>query len=279
MKRIGTCLLAWALLAVLAVPARADVLWEPYEDKFFERHRDEMTLVARGFLADGEEGCVSLRETPGGRKEAARYENGTKLWVYYVYRDYGLITVWEETESGFEETYGWVPLSDLTLVYDHISFQEEYKDQIRPYRDELLDYDGDLSLVNYYEYPGAPEIKTASQPQASFAEEFRNALVGTATDKSAVSQVFTDEEGRTWGYVGYLYGRVEGWFCLDEPGGTDFPVRQVPEVEYVPPQTAAPAPDYLPYILVGGVLAVTAGLLYWFYGRKRGGERKYSQHT
>ncbi len=274
MKRIGTSLLAWALLAALAVPARADILWEPFGDKFFERHRDEIEVVIRDFLADGEAGYVTLRETPGGGKTVARYENGTKLCVYNVYRDYGLVQVWEETESGWEETYGWTPLSDLTLVYDHISFQEEYAGQIRPYRDEFLGYDGDFSLLNYYEYPGAPEIKASERPQGSWAEDYRNALTGTAAEQSCIRQVFTDEDSRTWGYVDYLFGRVEGWLCLDNPGGADFPVRQVPEVEYVPPQAKASAPDCLPYVLVGGVTAVTAGLLYWFYARKRGGTKE-----
>lgn len=269
MKRIGTALLAWALLAVLAVPARADILWEPFDDVFFDRHREEMALVIRNFRANGEEGFVTLLNAPGGRREEARYENGTPLLVYNSWRDWGLICVWEQTEDGFQETYGWTPLSDLVLIYDHISFQEEYGGEIREYRDEFSG-GGEVSLVNFYEYPGAPEVKSSSQPKEY--EMVRDALTGTPTERSCISQVFTDEEGKTWGYVEYLYGRVQGWFCLDDPGGTDFPVRQVPEVEYVPPRTPLSAADFMPYLLVTGVAAVTAGLLYWFYGRKRGGE-------
>lgn len=267
MKRIGIGLLSLALLAVLAVPARADILWEPYDNAFFDRHRDAMTVVIRDFLANGEEGSVTLREAPRGGKVVARYENGTKLCVYNVYRDYGLIRVWEETEDGWQETYGWTPLSDLILIYDHLSFQEEYGGEIRDYRDEFSD-GGEVSLVNFYEYPGAPEVKDSYRPQEY--EIIRDALTGTRTERSCISQVFTDEEGKTWGYVGYMYGRVEGWFCLDDPGGTDFPIRSVPEVTYTPPQTPISGVGSLPYLLVGGVVAVTAGLLYWFYGRKRG---------
>lgn len=270
MKRLWSSLLAVLALAVLAVPARADILWEPFGDKFFEAHRDEIEVVRRYFLANGEEGFVTLWDAPGGRKAVAQYENGEKLLVYDVYRDWGLVmSRWESEKGGWEETYGWTPLEDLSLVYDHISFREEYGDQIRAYRDELRDYDGDLSVVNFYEYPGAPEIKTTHRPRGDSAENYRNSLTGTG-ERSAVSQVFTDEEGRTWGYVDYFYGQVEGWFCLEDPAGTDFPVRQVPEAEYVPPQPpAAPAASWLPWALVGGVTAVTAGLLYWFYGRRR----------
>ena len=260
MKRIGTCLLALMILAVLAVPARADLLWEPYGDNFFERHRDEMELVIRDFLANGEDGFVTLWDTPGGKKAVAQYENGKTLCVYNTYRDWGLITVWEETEpGGWHETYGWTPLADLSLVYDNISFQEEYADEIRPYRGEFSGYQGSLDQVNAYEYPGAPEAKAHPRLEDNRAEN-------TGPGAAVIKQVFTDEEGLTWGHIPYYYGS-NIWFCLDDPCGSGFPVRQVPVVEYTPPQ--APAADYVPYILVGGVVAVTAGLLYWFYARQR----------
>ena len=82
--------------------------------------------------------------------------------------------------------------------------------------------------------------------------------------------MFTDEAGRTWGFVSYMYGHLDGWFCLDDPDGTDFPLRQVEQVQLTPAQKPVlPAAGYAPYLLVGAAAAVTAALLAWFYARKR----------
>ena len=82
--------------------------------------------------------------------------------------------------------------------------------------------------------------------------------------------MFTDENGLTWGYVNYMYGRLNSWFCLDEPDGADFPVREVSAAELIPAQEPTlPAAAYVPYILVAAVVAVTGGLLVFFYGKRR----------
>lgn len=266
MKHFLTYLLTLGVLLSLAAPVRADILWEPYDDSFFEEHRSELEHVNRYFLANGKDGFVTLWDMPGGSGVVAQYENCEKLRVYDVYQDWGLITVWEDGVTA----YGWTPLEDLSLVYDHISFAEEYAGQIRDYNGEFAGYDGELNLINYYEYPGAPEVKEAHELSSLYRQEIKDRLTGAVKEGSCISRIFTDESGLTWGYVNYLFGPVNGWFCLDSPDGTDFPVRQVPEVEFTAPQTPkAPMVSYLPYILVGGVVTVTAGLLYWFYARKR----------
>ena len=54
------------------------------------------------------------------------------------------------------------------------------------------------------------------------------------------------------------------------PDGTDFPLRQVEQVQLTPAQKPVlPAAGYAPYLLVGAAAAVTAALLAWFYARKR----------
>ena len=267
MKRILTCLLVLAALCALTVPACADLLWEPRENHFYEQHRNDCKYEGRGYYANGAEGFVTLWDAPKGRTVLAQYENGEKLWVYYIYQDWGLIRRWEDGQ----ELSGWVPLADLSLVYDHISFAEEYAGQIRDYNGEFANYSGDISCINFYEYPGAPEIKFSHDPEPKYMQNLLDNLTGAADDRSAIQSVFTDEDGRLWGYVDYLYGHLEAWFCLDEPDGTDFPTRQVSEAALTPAQAPVlPAVSYTPYVLVGAVVAVTAGLLYWFYARKRG---------
>lgn len=267
MKRFLTCLMTLCALTGLAVSAQADILWAPRDNSFYDRHSNELTYVGRQFLANGPEGYITVWNAPGGNTVVSQYENGAALWVYYAYQDWGLIGDW-----GGDLTEGWIPLADLSLIYDHISFEEEYVSQIRDYKGEFAGYSGELTCVNFYEYPGAPEVKLPYEPVSAYREEIKNILTGKDQDwGEAISKVFTDEEGRAWGYVDYLYRRVEGWFCLDNPDGADFPIRQVPDTEFTAPQAPVrPASFYVPYILVGGVVAVTAGLLFWFYARKRG---------
>lgn len=265
MRRFFSGLWTLAMLLALTVPAYADLMWEPSGDRFYESHRDQCEYNTRSYYANGSEGFVTLWDAPNGSMVKAQYENGEILWVGYTYQGkWALVSRWED--GG--EISGWVPMADLYLVYDHISFEEEYTDQIRPYNGEFADYDGNVEAVNFYKYPGAPEITQTWETGTDW--HVLDNLIGTAESDSYISQVFTDEDGRTWGYVGYMYGRLNAWFCLDEPDGMDFPVREVSAQELTPPQTPVlPAGGYVPYALVAVVVVATGGLLFFFYGKRR----------
>lgn len=265
MKRFFSGLLTLAMLLVLSAPAYADVMWEPGGDRFYESHRDQCEYNTRSYYANGLDGFVTLWDAPNGSMVKAQYENGEALWVGYTYQEeWALVSQWEDGK----EISGWVSLSELSLIYDSISFQEEYGDRIRPYSGEFADYAGDAAKVNFYEYPGAEEIKQTWETDGDW--HVLDNLTGTAENDSYISKVFTDEGGRTWGYVSYMYGHLEAWFCLDEPDGTDFPVREVSAQELTPPQTPVlPAGGYVPYVLVAAVVAATGGLLFFFYGKRR----------
>ena len=152
MKRLLRLSLTVLLLLALVPAAGADVIWEP-QNSFYETHRDQCEYVGRGYYANGREGFITLWEAPEGDRFTAQYENGQELTLYYRYRDWGCLSRWEDGR----EVSGWVPLSDLVLVYDHISFAEEY--DIRPYAGEFAGYAGGAQSVHFYEYPGAPEVK------------------------------------------------------------------------------------------------------------------------
>lgn len=267
MKRVLTCLLTLTMLLALAAPARADVIWEP-NNTFYKTHQNQCRNVpGRAYYANGEEGFVTLWTAPGGSTVAWQLENGEKLYIQWLYEDWGYA---EKGEDG-----GWVSMEDLLLVYDHISFAEEYGGQFRDYDGEFANYDGDAAGIAFYEYPGASEV--VSYWDLSEWREILDNLTGTADQDSYIQSVFVDENGLTWGFVGYMYGRQNAWFCLDDPEGDGeavgeesvFPIRQVDEPELVPPQPPVrPAVSYVPYLLVGAVVAVTAILLAVFF-RKR----------
>ena len=114
-----------AVLMALSLTALADVVWEP-RNSFYETHHSQCTYLGRSYYANGPDGFVTLWDAPGGSTVAAQYENGTALSVYWTYKNWGCITVWEGKNR--EEVSGWVPMEQLYLIYDHISFEEEYGD-------------------------------------------------------------------------------------------------------------------------------------------------------
>lgn len=274
MKRFLTIAMTLALALSLAAPACADVLWEP-DNGFYQNHSGECTYLGRAYYANGEEGFVTLWDAPNGWSAAGQYENGEKLWVYWTYRDWGCVSRWEDGR----ELSGWVPMEDLALVYDYLSFAEEYADRIKPYDGEFGSYDGDAAGVAFYEYPGAPEVKQ----YWDFTEwsEILGNLTGETGGSSDIQSVFVDENGLTWGFVGYMYGRVNAWFCLDDPEGDGeaaegesvFPTRQVDQAELIPARTptaaSLPARAYVPFLLVGAVVIATAVILAVFFRKKK----------
>ncbi len=269
MKRLLTCALALAMLLPLTAPAYADVMWEPNDNSFYYRHQYQCEYENRSYYANGREGFVTLWDAPDGSLVRSQFENGETLWVYFIYEDnWALTACWVDGK----ETSGWVPMSDLERVYDFICFEEEYADRIAPYNGEFADFDGDVEAVNFYAYPGAPAVSQSFDlaEMSKHGDSILDNLTGTAEAPSYISSIFVDEDGRTWGYVNYMYGHLNSWFCLDEPDGTDFPVREVDAPSLTPARTPTlPAAGYAPYILVAAVVAVTAGLLAFFYGKRR----------
>lgn len=265
MKRLFAFLLALLMLPALAAPAYADIMWEPSENPFFTAHRNSCEYENRSYYANGKEGFITLWDAPDGSMVRAQYQNGEELWAGYTYNgEWALISF---REAGNLRS-GWAAMSELELIYDYIAFQEEYADKITAYSGEFADYGGDAAVVNFYAYPGAPEIRQAWDTAGEW--HVLENLTGSADGHSYISSIFVDEDGRTWGYVGYMYGHLNSWFCLDEPDGTDFPVRDVSAPGLVPAQTPVlPVSAYVPYILVGLTVAVTAGILAIFYGKRR----------
>lgn len=259
MRRLLTGCWALALLLSLAAPARADSLWEP-NNSFYERHADECQYLGRSFYANGAEGYITLWDAPGGYLVKGQFSNGFILWVYYQFEDWVYAVVWGDEG----EISGWAPIEDFALEYDHLSFAEEYADAIYPYCGQFADYDGDAEEIVFYEYPGAPVSKDVRKAAWGLDE-----LIGRGGD-SYIQSIFVDEDGRTWGYVGYLYGRINGWFCLDEPEGRNFPVRQVgtPELTEAREPTL-PVRGYVPYILSGVLVLAAVALAAVLLARRR----------
>lgn len=252
-----------------ALPVRADVIWEP-ADSFYEQHASKCTYVNRCFTANGPDGAVLLYESPESARVIDTWENGYQVYVSYTYEDRRGI-LWGVCENGSGQT-GWVPMDYLDVVYDHISFQEDYGPEIMEQSGGLEEqYRGEDVYI--WEYPGAEVFSTASMDMP---------------DMPQYSGVYTDETGHRWGYIGYFYAHRNFWICIDQPtadyeqlypdGGPQIGARtEETETEKSGSERQetghiVPQPDHgmaiLVTVLVVLVVLVTAGLLVILRKRK-----------
>ena len=268
MKKTLRLCLVLVMLASLTVSASADLIWAP-DNSFFRSHADECTHLEGGkYFVNSEDGFITLWSRPDGGWVVGQVSNGVQTAVSWLYKDWTCITVMSD-EGRIE---GWVAMEDLSKVFDRIAFAEAYADRIAPYNGEFTDYDGEDLYGTFFEYPGAPEVKHRVEMKAQDGT-VRDSLTGSRDGNSAISSIFVDENGLTWGYVGYLNGKLQGWFCLDDPDGTEFPLRQVEQDELISPcdpsEVSLPLRAYLPYALAGGAVVVTGGLLAVFFRKKK----------
>lgn len=196
----GICFLGMLIVFMLCtISARADVIWEP-EDDFYEKHSSECTYNGRQFIADGPDGKVILYKSPESSKEVATWENGYKVSISFTYEDKQGI-VWG-FPAEWEDKRGWMPMEYMKVVYDAVSFEEEHSSQIEQ-KDGTLDESYKDDTIYFWKYPGSEDGNSVNM------QDWDN--------MPSYSSVYTDEEGRSWGNVGYFYGYRDAWICLDNP--------------------------------------------------------------
>lgn len=233
------CLILCALLALPAF-AMADILWEPENDSFYRLHSEEMQshYYARRYVANGKSGAAPIFTSPNGSKKD-ELTNGETIWVTWTYtKDDGSMWAYASHES---DELGWVNLYDFLLLYDSAQFTLDHADEIRE------------DSISLYERCGGQEIIMWTYPMSGTqASDYRLNDYGDLT----INQVYTDPEGKEWGYVGYWRGRWNAWICLDDPANENLTAAPVE-----PMDTGAPAydePSSLPLPLIGGGLSVAA---------------------
>ncbi len=271
MKRALYGLAAFICCMLWVLPARADVLIEPM-DSFYEEHSEECSYMGRSFTTNGPDGKVIVYKSPKLPEVVDTWENGREVYIRFTYEDRDGV-VW-----GIYEDYvgitGWMPMDYMELIYDSISFQEDYSEEIE---DEMGSLDEKYldEEIRFWKYPGSE--KYDSIKAESYAPEYRC--------------VYVDENGKSWGRIGYYFGMRDVWVCIDAPTadyGEIYPdgAPQIGKQDGEKPQGGAepeetpagedrrivPKPDYgmvaLTIILVLLVAAVTAALLLFL--RKKG---------
>lgn len=242
-----TIALLFALLLLLPSLVFADAIVEP-ENSFYRTHQGECQhMSGRIYLIDGPDGALDIYTAPGGTVSRT-LNNGTGFYCQWMYTDK------EGNVWGFSEAYdAWVPMGYTLVQYDYIAFEAEHRDAITDNREQIA-IEGESAYL--YPYPGGP-----------YPFEFSD-IEGTAP-----TQCYTDEQGRLWGFIPYIYGLRNYWVCLDDPGNDSLTGE---EKAPVPSGFEAPAPEELPaasktgviVAAVGGVALVTLAVVLILFRRK-----------
>lgn len=179
------------------LPVKADIIWEPYEDAFYMEHQMACVHLERVYTANGPDGKVITYKSPENPDVVESWENGYEVCINYTYTDEDGI-VWGL--NGMTST-GWVPMEYMELVYDNISFAEEFEEKI-------VEEDGSIPAqyagMNIYafSYPGAEKYIEINVPGD------KEAMLG-------YDMTFVDEAGYKWGHINYFRGIRDVWVCLD----------------------------------------------------------------
>lgn len=257
-RKLIALLTAVLLLAALAVPAFADVIWEP-ENSFYSTHRDECAYHDRSYLANAGDGYVTVRKAPGSSAEIANIANGTRFFVQFVWTDQSGAQWGVGYPAGEFDQMGWVPLADMELIYDYIAFEEDHGAQFGEY-----DGSGDaLDSAYVYSYPGGM-VTSELEASGDYRPTFQH--------------LYTDENGLRWTFIGYYMGHRDGWVCIDDPmnealGTAEYQAASVVRGEQdhlVGPAASVPAARSFPLWVVPVVLIVIVVVLTAVFVRRRG---------
>lgn len=201
MKKFALFILTALLLAALLCPAVcADVIATPRGNTFFNDHVEECVYTDRNYTVND---TVTVFSSPEHKKIMGKIEAGSIININHVY------TAPDGTEWGISITDGytdgvWIPMSKLTVVYDYISFDEQYGHTFTAY--DAAKYvipEGSLCL---WTYPNSGVVaRYSNQPEDP---EYIASVV------EGIEKVYTDEAGISWGFITYYYGVRNTWVAF-----------------------------------------------------------------
>lgn len=224
MKRMIAMALALLLALTMAVTAYADILWIP-DSLFLNQHMEDCPRTDRNYRALTE---VTVYESPEDSTVMWTISEGESWHVYYTYED-GSGNLWGCVENPENGDAGWIALAYTELVYDYISFEEEFGHLFEiPDERVVLDESYAGQEVVFWSYPGS-ETGYPRLVEADYMPGF--------------DRLYTDALGRVWGYVGYHMGFRNVWVCItDATADYDalYPAGPTPEVSVTTPSEPAP---------------------------------------
>lgn len=271
MKKYLRVALGLLLVLTLAVPALADVLYEPNDD-FYEKHYRDCDYENRVYYTNGNHGYVTVYASPTGSGRDA-IANGVAFLIYWTY-DGGKWGCIEYDPDSRQAAYqnsvsGWVKMSDMVCDYDSQAFMDDHSGEFVGEERSFQPDRTEGEAVYAYKYPGSGVVRDKMDWDMIWSEPL------------SFSAVFTDPAGREWGYCGYHYGFRDFWVCLSDP----YNGALAADENYVDPlASATPAadPDTVAkaasaartpsvYLIagIGGVVVIAAAILTAAVKRKR----------
>lgn len=210
MNRTRIACILFALLWVCLcspVTALADVIYEPMDD-FYLEHAEQCEYHSRSYTAAGPNGNVTLYESPESAQVQGTAPNGQTLFVSYTYSDEDGI-LWGFCENWETGLMGWAPMDYLALIYDGISFEEEFGEAFVSIERTLDGDDLTGKTVYFVEYPGSGAYIPAEMGQDG-RPQFQTS--------------YTDANGVEWVRCGYYRGIKGYWINWNDP--TSVPAAQ-----------------------------------------------------
>ena len=253
MKKLAFLLIVM-LLCSFVLPVSADILWEPFDNSYYMNDYDSCTTVARNYYVP-EGSTVSFYKNPEGGARITTLDAGTRIYVGFSKEVNG--EVWGVGYPlGDWETEGWFRLGRLQREYDNELFMEEHRDAIVA---ETVSFEtADLTgAIPTWTYPGSG-IRDMTL-------DFKWEEIDYNDGKLECRQVYTDENGGKWGYVGYYMGRC-GWIYLDDLYAAEPPAFAQQAANTVtdtsPTETAPHAvPVWVWFLIPSVVLCTAAGII------------------
>lgn len=213
MKKVLLSLMALLLLASSGMKARADVIFEPYDDDFYTSHQEECKTTyywsSFRFKEDTSVFVSPEDHALNGTVQAGEVFSSNTSWKdeegetwYYVE---GTIRSYSDYERNVFTTRtiktSWIPADACEQLYDATLFEKDhqqyFKNGTKPEITEPV-------TATFFSYPNGPVLETRELSGSSEGMEL------------TCSSTYIDEYGRKWGYVGYFYGAVNGWIFLDD---------------------------------------------------------------
>ena len=219
MKKRFWILLVICLLITPVTVAYANPILVPDNDFLIEHWDYDIMYSGREYSTNGASGTVSVKKEPGSNIWIGILENGISMYINYVY-DYngtiwGLVNYPYDNDGNPDTPYktitGWVPLDELLVIYDYISFAEEHEHEIYPYTGGYeLAQSGDDTVL--WTWPNSGVNKGTLH---------WNSLEEYEQENFRIISAYTDEQGREWGFCyGQIYVDENVWICLGDPTST-----------------------------------------------------------
>lgn len=266
MRKLLITVLSVCLLISCGISVCADVIWEPYNDAFFEKHRSEMQYEGRNYKMTKDTYFFSR---PDGRQLDEMCKADETVSVQYLYQaEDGQL--WGVCSRAKGESV-WLNLNGSIRPYDRTDFTADYASEFKEMQTQpdASFYENEVLL---YDYPGAKNSLSALYvpDNADYLPEY--------------THTYTDPAGNVWAELHY-YMIQNGWVMLSgDPATATLPEKAVDTVIGTLETQSEPTPSAaqqdsdrkdadtinysVPVILVCAVVAVTLAVLFVFLKKK-----------